>query len=449
MLFPPSFEERIKRQLGDEYTAFAQVHQKPSSFVSVRVNPCKKQKIEKSDPVLWSENSFYLSQGTEFVTDPFWHSGGYYVQDASSMFVGQAFTQLFKDNNELNVLDLCAAPGGKSTHLLSLLNKKSLLVANEVVRSRVKVLEENIRKWGRDNVVITSNDPGSFEKIPGFFDLIVVDAPCSGEGLFRKYPLSKQEWSNDSARHCSERQKRILMDVWPALKEGGILLYSTCTYNPEENEDNLKWLAGHADIENVRLDIEPGWNIRMEDHEGITGYHFYPHLLRGEGFFISCVRKISSSVTKTKFNRKRGVFKVNNDSQALDAVAFPDEMMFVDDGQKIVAFESSLEEKIVQLKNELNVVSYGIPLFEKKGLSCIPLPELALYTGLNKRNYHNIDLDYTDSLNYLSRKEVKMNVANEGWLLINYDDQPLGWVKKSGHRVNNYFPMEWRIRKIL
>ncbi len=174
------------------------------------------------------------------------------------MFLEQAFTQATNGATHLNVLDLCAAPGGKSTHLLSLMDQNSLLVSNEVIQSRSAILSENLQKWGHDNVVVTNNDPKDFQRLPGFFDVIVVDAPCSGEGLFRKDPGAIKEWSEDAVALCSKRQRRILSDVWPALKTGGILIYSTCTYNSQENEENLRWLQQEYEVESIPLNAKGG-----------------------------------------------------------------------------------------------------------------------------------------------------------------------------------------------
>ena len=195
-----------------------------------------------------------FNERPSFTLDPSFHGGKYYVQEASSMFLEQAFCATYQFSRiALNVLDLCAAPGGKSTHLLSLMNKNSLLVSNEVIQSRAAILSENIQKWGHGNVIVTNNDPKDFQRLPGFFDVIVVDAPCSGEGLFRKDPNALKEWSEDVVALCSRRQRRILNDVWPTLKTGGLLIYSTCTYNADENEENLKWLKEEYHVESIPL----------------------------------------------------------------------------------------------------------------------------------------------------------------------------------------------------
>ena len=211
------------------------------------------------------------------------------------MFVEQAVRQATDLSKSLNVLDLCAAPGGKSTHLLSLLSKDSLLISNEVIRSRASILSENIQKWGHDNVIVTHSDPSNFGRMPGFFDLILLDAPCSGEGLFRKEPEAMREWSLPNVDHCSVRQKRILSDVWPALKPGGILIYSTCTYNEKENIENISWHHSQNNAESIKLSLEKNWSISTIEKGDCIGYQLFPHRVNGEGFFISVLKKTEGS----------------------------------------------------------------------------------------------------------------------------------------------------------
>jgi 16S rRNA C967 or C1407 C5-methylase (RsmB/RsmF family) len=237
-------------------------------------------------PVPWSLYGSYLERRPSFTFDPLFHAGCYYVQEASSMFLEQALRQTTDLAQPLNVLDLCAAPGGKTTHLQSLLSEDSLLVSNEVIRSRAAVLKQNCVKWGTQNVVITNNDPQHFNRLEGFFDVVVVDAPCSGSGLFRRDEEAIEEWSPDNVQLCCGRQKRILADVFPALKEGGVLIYSTCSYSKEENEAIADWLATELQMENLTLQTEKDWHIveTTADKTNAKGYRFFPDKVKGEGF---------------------------------------------------------------------------------------------------------------------------------------------------------------------
>jgi len=220
------------------------------------------------------------------------------------MFLEQAVRQSSGSLKDIRVLDLCGAPGGKSTLLSEIIGPQSLLVANDTIRSRASILSETITKWGAVNTLVTRNDPSAFGRLPGYFDIILVDAPCSGEGMFRS-EIAVNEWSVENTAHCSERQKRILMDIWPALKENGILIYSTCTFNPGENEENIKWLIDRHEAEIVRLNISEFKGIKEIDYQGIYGYGFYPGQVKGEGFFISVIRKTGKQEKSSLSNQKR------------------------------------------------------------------------------------------------------------------------------------------------
>ena len=286
---PIEFLNRIRSQFPSEFERFIQsIDQEPA--ISLRTNPRKFNLPVTPERIPWSETGFFLNERPSFTLDPIFHSGAYYVQEASSMFVEQAFRQIEHRKSRI-VLDLCAAPGGKSTHLLSLIDADDLLVSNEVIRSRVPVLDENIRKWGHQNVVICSNDPTDFSNLDGLFDVILVDAPCSGEGLFRRDASAIQQWSVDNTNLCATRQRRILSDIWPSLKNGGYLIYSTCTFNPEENEKNLKALAESNSIETIRIPLQEDWGVEEIEHNGLVGYRFLPHKVKGEGFFLTLIRK--------------------------------------------------------------------------------------------------------------------------------------------------------------
>ncbi|MEO6758980.1 MAG: RsmB/NOP family class I SAM-dependent RNA methyltransferase, partial [Saprospiraceae bacterium] len=242
-MLPPPFERQMQVLLGAAWPNFAAALGTPAP-VSIRLNPAKhlpEPLLPTEAAVPWHPQGRYLAERPVFTLDPGFHAGGYYVQEASSMFLYEALRQTVDFSKKLNVLDLCAAPGGKSTLLADLVGPDSLLVANELIRSRVNSLRENLEKWGAPNVAVTSGEAGDFAGLEGFFDLIVADAPCSGEGLFRKDPAAMGEWSPAAVELCSLRQQRILSEVLPALAPGGILVYSTCTYNTAENEAQVEW----------------------------------------------------------------------------------------------------------------------------------------------------------------------------------------------------------------
>ena len=283
-MFPAEFINDLRDSLGMERADRLLAALSAEPEVSVRVNPDKLSLsalrehfgVLVGDPVLWAaDEAFYLTERPSFTLDPLFHAGAYYVQEASSMYVGKLFerAKAILGKEDLRVLDLCAAPGGKTTQLLSHLDDTSLLVANEVVPSRATILAENVARWGRSNVAVTQSDPAAFGALHGFFDIAVVDAPCSGEGMFRKDERAVAEWSPANVQLCAARQRRILADFWPSLRPGGFLIYSTCTFNRQEDEDNVDWICRELGAE--RLDMR----------------HFYPGEDRGEGFFAALLRK--------------------------------------------------------------------------------------------------------------------------------------------------------------
>lgn len=338
MNLPASFITYTRALIGDEeYEQLAAALQQEPP-VSIRLNRQKTERrkwqtqedalkllVPKRAHVPWSSEGYYLNERLTFTFDPLFHAGLYYVQEASSMFVEQVLRQYVTD--AVIMLDLCAAPGGKSTHARSILPQGSLLVANELIRNRSQVLAENLTKWGNSDVVVTNNDPSDFSKLPSFFDVILTDVPCSGEGMFRKDPVAVSEWSEENVEICWQRQRRIIADIWPSLKPGGVLIYSTCTYNIKEDEENVDWIQREFGAEPLALDVPAEWKItgnlmsknlisKNLTSNNLTSnnltsknlkpnsltseecnlsetpvYHFFPHKTTGEGFFLAALRK--------------------------------------------------------------------------------------------------------------------------------------------------------------
>ena len=413
---------------------------------SIRINPFKKNKTEKLQPVKWCNEGFYLDKRPSFTLDPVFHAGAYYVQEASSMFLEQAVIHSVDTKCPLRVLDLCAAPGGKSTHLLSLINNESLLVSNEVIRSRANILSENILKWGCANVMVTQNDPAHFSRLNGFFDLIVVDAPCSGEGLFRKEPEAISEWSSANVGMCSQRQKRILFDVFPALKENGILIYCTCTYNHRENEDNLKWLALEQDIEFITIPVPHDWGIQEVLDGNIRAYRFFPHCVDGEGFFISVMRKRSKE-TSIKIRQKEFVrpSKIFID-KLLPWIKNKSDYDFISNKDSIRLIHTNQSVEINYLESNLNVIHTGTLLGTVKHGKFIPEHALALSIHLNMENVCRYEVSEEDALRFLRKETFHLDAGQSGYALITFNNLGLGWINCLGNRTNNLYPTHWRIR---
>ncbi len=445
MPLPIDFSVRMQHQLGDTFVAFEEALQQPSP-VSIRYNPYKQINNKLGEQIAWTSEGRYLPERPSFTLDPTFHGGAYYVQEASSLFLEQAVKQSIDLTQPLRALDLCAAPGGKSTHLLSLLNKESLLIANEVIRSRASILSENIQKWGYCNVLVTNNDPHNFQQLEGYFDLIVLDAPCSGEGLFRKDKNAMEEWSVNNVELCAQRQQRIIADVWPALKEGGVMIYSTCTYNEKENETNLAWLQSQHGCEFIQLSLDADWGIEEVKKERVIGYRFYPHKVKGEGFFLSAVRKTEASAKariKSKPHLTIAPAKLKDQLQAW--VHKADDKQFILLDELICMIPKSMFTEIEFLTHHLGSVLKGTAIATRKHEKLIPEHSLALSIELNQENFKSIELDLNQALTYLRKENLLVGEGERGFCLMTYQGIALGWVNLLGNRLNNLYPSGWRI----
>ncbi len=398
-----------------------------------------------SESVPWCRDGFYLKERPSFTLDPLFHAGAYYPQEASGMFIEQVVKQVMVEMPEVKILDLCAAPGGKSSHLSALIGGKGILVANEVIRSRASVLAENITKWGLSNSVITQSDPSVFGKLNGFFDLVLVDAPCSGEGMFRD-KTALREWSEENAGLCSDRQKRILMDVWPALKENGILIYCTCTFNPAENEQNIKWLTGRHECESVRLDISDYTGITEIVCQGIYGYGFYPGRIKGEGLFISVLKKTGKQEKTEVRYKSANQSRVTREEKTIaeEWTLFKGDQL-IESGNSVIAYPGDISDYQL-LANNLRIIRPGVKLFVTKTKRNIPEHDLAMSVHLRKESFPSADLEYEKALAFLSRGQFRIDNIQKGWNIVCYRGVTLGFINNIVSRINNYYPVGWRIR---
>jgi len=416
--------------------------------VSIRLNPFKGLDGPAGTPVPWSPYGRILSERPVFTLDPLFHAGCYYVQDSSAMYVGHLFRKLLTDyppfhgsqprqtsgcagpfplpseagpsllrsrgwlrsgeaaaastaeQSVIRVLDLCAAPGGKTTDLAASLRERCgddfLLVANEVMKARVGVLDDNVARWGDPNVVVTSVDPAAFAQLRGYFDIIVADVPCSGEGMFRKDPRAREEWSPAVVELCASRQRRILADVWPALREGGWLLYSTCTYEAAENDDNLAWAAAELGGEILEPEEEfEDYGIRRTPH----GHLLEAGVVPGEGQWAGALRKTASQPAAKKADL---------------AVLHP-------------------------------LRPGGLRKGELKGKDFVPDADYALSIKFDRNDYHCVDVDRQTALHFLHRDALVLPQAAPGYNAVTYLGHPLGFVKNIGNRCNNLLPKDRRI----
>lgn len=438
MSLPDSFIARTKLILKDEFTAFEAALSTPAP-TSIRINN-KIDYLPTNDTISHCPNGCYLAERPLFTADPLFHGGAYYVQEASSMFLYQAVKQCFPNANR--VLDLCAAPGGKSTLLAQTLPESCLLVSNEIIHSRAQILAENILKWGNPNVVVTNNEASHFSKLEHYFDAIVVDAPCSGEGMFRKDPNAINEWSVDNVMNCVNRQRDILIDSWDALKPGGIMVYSTCTFNREENEENVHWICTELGAEIMQLAIEDT-NIVITD----GGYRFYPHRMKGEGFFMAVIRKNESAIKELNFK-----LVLDKNTKKINANELPFKLMdfthfsYYNINNRIIAFDSANLNELLFLRSKYKCLVAGIEMFELKGRDYIPTAQLALSKLLDTTSCTLFEVDYNTAIRFLKREAIELNDADKGYLLLTFKGLTLGWVKNIGNRCNNLYPQHWRIR---
>lgn len=431
---PSDFIQSMQQQLGDQEAArlFCALTETDSP-VSIRLNPQKAYNIynnvegeaaeidaalveslnlASAAPVPWCSGAYYLSERPQFTLDPLFHAGCYYVQEASSMYIAEAWRKICESSASKSgagaVLDLCAAPGGKSTLWRSLIEDDCLLVANEPNRQRAEILNENLQKWGHPNVMVTNAYAADFAAYaPNFFDIVAADVPCSGEGMFRKDPNSRAEWSLENVAKCAALQRSIIEDVWPALKPGGFLVYSTCTYNHYEDEDNVEWIMRQFDAELI-----------------MPGRHFYPHLDQGEGFFIAVLRK-----------------------PAEDFKARPPRLQFIKHFDWVPYEEKGGKSSGSSKGSKGSKVSKGSGSSkDAKGAKMVPQHILAMNPD-TAADFPQCELTLEQALQYLRRASITID-APRGYTIVCYKGHPLGFVNNLGTRANNLYPQEWRIRHL-
>jgi len=430
---PEDVLERLRLLSGsDPETVKKAFGQDPN--ISVRLNPLKPTQHLVGEQVVHCEQGQYLKQRPSFVMDPLFHAGAYYVQEASSMLVEQFVLQLGLQHEPLCALDLCAAPGGKSTHLRALLHPDSLLICNEVSAMRRNVLEENMLKWGHRNIAITQARSASFLKLDFGFDLILIDAPCSGAGMMRKDPFAIEQWSASLVADCVTDQRQLLADAWELLNPGGVIIYSTCTFTAEENEKQLR----------AFLEERPGELFTLENHliNGVIsldqGCYMLPHLVRGEGIFMSAIRK-------------PGVRVAASNPQVLSSIDPPlycaqKDQYFYQDGESIWAIGERWSRHAKELLSELKYAAVGVPVAEKKGKEWFPHAGLALSELLDRENLEEIVLSEEEALKLLSGEVLRRDVQS-GHALASFAGLGLMWLKGAGNRWNQRWPKKWRIRK--
>lgn len=438
----PSLLNTIPSEISLDRQLLEEAHSQPA-VNSLRINPGKyTDQFDEQQRVPWCPNGRYLAERPSFTFDPLFHAGTYYVQEASSMFLEYALQQVMDFSQTLMVLDLCAAPGGKSTHVASLISDDSVLISNEVIGTRVNILTENMCKWGYDNTWVAHNDPAHFKRVPHFFDLVLVDAPCSGSGLFRKIPAYANEWNTDLVALCAQRQKRILHDIYDSLAANGVLVYMTCSLSKDENEDIVDFILDEFEVEPccVQLSDEMGIvETISEQHKGY-GYRFFPHLLKGEGFFLAMFRKKDGQLKEVL---KQVPIKMQ---RPVDVSAFIDQAAYFTflQNENLIAMHHAHRDIFQFLNSRLKIVKKGILLGKQLPKEIIPSHELALYKKCIYSE-RTVALDLKDAVAYLRKETLDLQLPAKGWYLVCYQHFAIGWLKNLGNRINNYYPSNYRI----
>jgi 16S rRNA C967 or C1407 C5-methylase (RsmB/RsmF family)/NOL1/NOP2/fmu family ribosome biogenesis protein len=449
LLLPEDFKLQMEADLQEEAKLLFEALESESP-TSIRFNPLKTTAentiFDHKEPVIWANNGYYLSKRPSFTFDPFFHAGHYYVQEASSMFLEEVFRQHVELNESLRVLDLCAAPGGKSTHIASLINQDSILISNEVIATRASILVENLTRWGNSNVIVTNNDPEHFSDLENCFDVVVIDAPCSGEGMFRKDKDSISEWNVNNVNICSARQKRILHTASKLLRTNGIIIYSTCTYNTKEDVEPIEELLEEGSWKSLPIDITKFPGITERRSKNIFGYHFYPHKIKGEGFYISVLQKTENE----EHNWPKVMKNINYSDKKTRAVIAnyidTEGLEFIQHNQQSLAFPLSIKNEMLGILNtSLRIKKFGVDLGQVIRDELIPEQALAFST-IKLKKINTMALKREQAIMYLQKKEFNIDGANKGWYLMTYEGAALGFAKLMGNRMNNTYPKEWRIR---
>ena len=443
------FEKMITEEKSPVFEGLFSSFDAPAP-TSIRLNRLKEGgqcevATESDGNVAWNPDGLYLSRRPAFTLMPELHQGRFYVQEASSMFVAHIVRQIVASTGgrPLRVLDACAAPGGKTTAVLSALPEGSAVIANEFDFRRAEILRENLAKWGDPSVAVVRGDTAQFRRLRGCFDLIVADVPCSGEGMFRKSEEARRQWSRQLVEDCADLQREIVDNVIGALAPGGFLVYSTCTFNTTENERNVEYICREHGLSTVAVEKTEDWNIAGAVNSAVHASRFLPHRLRGEGLFAALLRKPGELPEVRSDNVKPA-----KDKTAFGVENLTDGLVVEKVDDRLWGATPALRALIDSIRKKgLSFLTYGIELAEIKGRDLVLSAPLALSTALRRDKCAVIEVDKEQALAYLRKDTVLLpDGAPVGFVLLMYQGYPLGWVKNLGRRANNLWPKEWRIR---
>ena len=441
MKLPEGFIEQLRGLLSDEWQELASAISSTERSVAVRVNAPRGASVaEGARRVPWCGQGFYLDDRPSFTFDTDWHAGRYYVQDASSMFIGHVIRHFVQE--PVRYLDLCAAPGGKTTAALQALPQRSLVVANEIVTPRARVLADNIIRWGNPRCVVTSNAPKDLGQLTAFFDVIATDVPCSGEGMMRKDDEAVAQWSPQLVDQCAQRQREILTDVWQALRPGGLLIYSTCTYNRQENEQITDFIVNELGATSLELPVEPSWNIHPAIGSDCHCYRFMPHRVDGEGLFMAAFRKEGNALRQEVRIKEKSPKKA--DETGKNWLACPDDYMVEQQGDLSIAVPQDIRREVTALRASLNVLHAGVELATAMGRKTVPHHALAMSLARAEDAFPVAEVDYPTALRYLRGESISVD-GPRGYVLIAHKGAVLGFANNLGNRANNLYPKPLRV----
>lgn len=382
---PIDFTDMARRTMGEErFDCYLKAFETDAP-VSIRLNPEKaKELTADGERVPWCRNAYYLPQRPNFTYDPLLHAGCYYVQEAGSMFLDTVMQQ-WVPQAPVVMIDFCAAPGGKSLLARTALAAGSLLFSNEPMRNRANILAENVEKWGYADHFVTNNFPRDYRRAKMIADVVLCDVPCSGEGMFRKDEATIREWSMQNVEKCARLQREIVADAWSCLADGGLFIYSTCTFNTHEDEENIQWMMDELGAEVLPVKVDAAWNITGSLLDGFSQpvYRFIPGISKGEGLFL-CVL------------RKGGTWQ---------------------QGQSLKALRKS--------QQNLNII----------------------YCPKAQPDMVKVEVNYQQAMAYLRHEAITLGAdVPRGMVGICFEGHLLGLAKNIGNRANNLYPKEWKIR---
>ena len=448
---PVAFTERMRRELGAEEAECLFEALDSVSPVAIRLNPAKcgaEGVWSDGEAIAWSRNGYKLKARPSFTLDTAFHAGAYYVQEAASQFLDYIISQ--EELSGKRVLDMCAAPGGKTTIYSTAVGEMGLVVANEYVRSRANVLADNVRKWGMGNVLVTNNAPEHIAQFEGWFDLVAVDAPCSGEGMFRKEEVAREDWSEEAVKMCAARQLSIVREAWQSLKEGGMFIYSTCTFNRDEDEGVLQALIeelGDVFEASQSVEIDEKWGVVKGKVGAFQTFRFFPHKTDSEGLFVAVARKVEPTAQRTPKARKKVM-------QEVDKVSRKELSRWIEDaehctfamvGDTIYCYSAEQFKAVQALSEGLTAIYSGVAMGQIFKGKLKPDWALSQYVGLERKAVATEEVDESRALDYLRKKDIAVGDMAEGINLLTHNGRALGFVKRVGARCNNLYPNSLKI----